>query len=269
MSAAGQAHAIHSAVDGCPPPTQNPSRAHASSDGSTAHAETSGATAPHHAKQARAQAISASLGRLDAEAANAIGPRIRRLRLERQYSLRELAKRSSLSAGFLSLVERGHASLALASLFAVARALDVPPAYLLDDVRDALSRPNQLVRCLARSGQSHFGTLAADSRTYRLLSAHLPNAILEPMIVSFPPRTTTDVLASHPGEEFAFVLRGEITYMVRRERLRLRENDSLHLLSTTPHSVSNDTGAIAELLWVQTPPVLNSILRQPPVVESS
>jgi DNA-binding transcriptional regulator YiaG len=46
----------------------------------------------------------------------AVGSTIRALRTERGLSLRELSRRTGLSTGFLSMVERGQSSLALTSL---------------------------------------------------------------------------------------------------------------------------------------------------------
>jgi transcriptional regulator with XRE-family HTH domain len=54
----------------------------------------------------------------------AIGSAIRKLRKERGLALRDLSRRSGLSTGFLSLVERGLSSPALTSLQAIAKALE-------------------------------------------------------------------------------------------------------------------------------------------------
>lgn len=55
---------------------------------------------------------------------DAIGSAIRNLRKERGLNLRDLSRRSGLSTGFLSLVERGLSSPALTSLQAIAKALE-------------------------------------------------------------------------------------------------------------------------------------------------
>ncbi|TAJ46705.1 MAG: XRE family transcriptional regulator [Herbiconiux sp.] len=71
-----------------------------------------------------------STGPLDAEAI-AMGARIRGLRIERGLTLVRLAGETGMSQPFLSLVERGHARLSLASMAKIARGLGVPPGSLL------------------------------------------------------------------------------------------------------------------------------------------
>ena len=50
------------------------------------------------------------------------GQRLRALRIERQWSLTEVAEKSGLSVSFLSAVERGQSSISVASLFKLADA---------------------------------------------------------------------------------------------------------------------------------------------------
>jgi transcriptional regulator with XRE-family HTH domain len=67
----------------------------------------------------------------------AVGSTIRALRNERGLSLRDLSRMSGLSTGFLSMVERGHSSLALTSLNNVAKALNVDLVELFRLARSA------------------------------------------------------------------------------------------------------------------------------------
>ncbi len=60
-----------------------------------------------------------------------MGARIRSLRKERGLTLVQLAATAGMSQPFLSLVERGHARLSLASMAKIARGLGVPSGSLL------------------------------------------------------------------------------------------------------------------------------------------
>lgn len=64
-----------------------------------------------------------------------IGNRIRQLRSKKGLSLRELARRTDVTASFLSQVERGTSSLSLDSLFRIAEALDVSLIHFLGEER--------------------------------------------------------------------------------------------------------------------------------------
>lgn len=60
-----------------------------------------------------------------------VGKRIRKLRLERGLTLRELEARSGVSRTTISLYERGKARMSLEALEKVARALEVSLPFLL------------------------------------------------------------------------------------------------------------------------------------------
>lgn len=57
---------------------------------------------------------------------SAVGARLRRLRLERDWTQRELAARSGLSQRFVAQVEAGRGNIALTRLATLARVLEVP-----------------------------------------------------------------------------------------------------------------------------------------------
>jgi transcriptional regulator with XRE-family HTH domain len=63
-----------------------------------------------------------------------LGARVRELRTEQGLRLSELAARAGMSQAYLSEVERGRQFLTLPGLDAVARALDIAAADLLDGV---------------------------------------------------------------------------------------------------------------------------------------
>src|SRR5678815_4812946 len=67
-----------------------------------------------------------------------VGQRVRARRMERRWTLRELAERSGLSLRFLVQVESGRANISVKRLAELAEAFDLEPADLLDTrVRDA------------------------------------------------------------------------------------------------------------------------------------
>ena len=72
--------------------------------------------------------------------AERVGPRIRARRMERGISLRELARRTQLSASFVSLVETGRCAPSLSSLRAISSELEISVDALLSDCRHAEAR---------------------------------------------------------------------------------------------------------------------------------
>lgn len=188
-----------------------------------------------------------------AQSLQEIGGLIRALRQERGLSLRELSRLTGFSISFLSLVERGRSSLALTSLQKVAAALGTSAASFFPDVgpvRDA-SVPH-VVR--ARNGGSHLST--GSQRTYKLLTGRGFTHVLEPVLVTVEPSETIEEPYAHEGEEFAYVLSGELLFIIDGAHHRLGAGDSIHFESTTLHSIHNDTDEPVQAVWVLTPRIL-------------
>jgi transcriptional regulator with XRE-family HTH domain len=181
----------------------------------------------------------------------AVGKAIRTLRKEKGLSLRELSQLAGLSTGFLSMVERGRSSLALTSLNNVAKALDTELADLFASERKVrMSHPLPHVSRAKEDGRL---SIASSQRVYKVLSPRAPGLVFEPLLVTVGPNSDLEEPYSHEGEEFAYVIEGELIFAVDSEEYRLGPGDSIHLLPTVPHAIRNDTEEPAKVLWVLTP----------------
>lgn len=187
--------------------------------------------------------------------AGVVGARIRRYRKERGLTLRGLASRAGLSIGFLSQVERGISSIGLTALGSVAKALDHSVADFFDS---GTSSPDSAVAPLPR----HFTLTRAETvttqyvsgqQTYRMLSDRGPELVLEPMLVHIAPGGRRENAYGHSGEEFAYVISGELLYEVEGVEHRLCPGDSVHLRSSVPHQLYNDTDSVTTVVSVVTP----------------
>ncbi len=220
---------------------------------------------PGSGRQARTEAVEEAVehrrGAIEVDWAatdevGAIGVEIRRLRQEQGLSLRDLSARSGLSIGFLSLVERGRSSLALTSLYAVAKALGSDVAHFFPGERADPSSAKPLTPTVVGAGDDAHVCITSSRRLYRLLSDRAPNKVLEPMRVTIQPTDKDAEPYGHGGEEFCYVLEGELTYLVDGAEYRLGRGDSIHLDSSVPHAIRNESGRVVEAVWVLTPPLL-------------
>lgn len=184
---------------------------------------------------------------------------MRQFRKERGLTLRGLATHSGLSIGFLSQVERGISSIGLTALNSVATALDRSVAEFFNDVppeeteeRQPPVSPLPSHFTLTRSATAATEYISGQ-QTYRMLSARGPNLVLEPLLVHIAPGGKREDSYGHAGEEFAFVLEGELLYEVDGVEHRLHPGDSVHLRSTVPHSMFNDTDRVTTVVSVVTP----------------
>lgn len=83
------------------------------------------------------------------ELLRSLGQRARRLRLDRGWTLREVAERSGVSSRFLVQLEAGHGNISVRRLADVARALSTTPSALLADDGDT---PQPVVALLGLRG---------------------------------------------------------------------------------------------------------------------
>jgi quercetin dioxygenase-like cupin family protein len=184
-----------------------------------------------------------------ADSIGAIGPTIRLLRQRQGLSLRDLSARTGFSISFLSLVERGRSSLALTSLQRIANGLGTEAGNFFPDVADR--RDNGTPHVARASGSHQLST--GSQRTYRLLSGRGFDHVLEPLLVTIEPSETIEEPYTHEGEEFAYVLSGELLFIIDGVEHRLGPGDSIHFRPTVPHSIHNDTNEPVQAVWVLTP----------------
>ena len=175
---------------------------------------------------------------------------IRRLRKEQGLSLRDLGRATGFSISFLSLVERGRSSISLTSLHTLAVALGVGMGSFFPEPQPDAPATAHVSR---RRGDVRLPIRGA--HTYRLLGAtNFPRA-LEPLLVTIAPDEEADPRDdyAHEGEEFAYVLSGELVFTVDGVEHMLESGDCIHYRSTVPHLVRNDGATPAEVVWVLTP----------------
>lgn len=173
----------------------------------------------------------------------AIGGRIKSRRQELGLTLQALAEASGLSAPFLSQAERNQTVPSLVSLTALASALNVEIGYFMEVPKD-----ENIVR---RADEPEF--IDIDSPViYRLLSSALPGQMMDAILMTIPPGHRFPI-DQREGEDFLYVVEGELVSHVGATTTVLKRGDSMHFRSQTPHSAWNECDVDAVLLYVGTP----------------
>jgi len=172
-----------------------------------------------------------------------LGSRLRQLRTKRRLGLAEVAAAAGISVGFLSAIERSQMSASVGTLRRLARYYRT---NILDFFDPAESNP-RLVRPRARK------VLEAGPGVHMELLAW-GNTVMEPHLFRIKPHAGSGESYAHEGEEFLFVLRGELKIALADEEYHLKRGDSFYFESATPHRWRNPGPAETWLLWVNTPP---------------
>lgn len=186
-----------------------------------------------------------------------VGALIRARRRQQHMTLMALGEAAQVSVGYLSQVERDHATPSLGTLAQIAKALGVSIEYFVS----APASHNALTRAEDRNRFS----LDGSSIVYERLGTEFPGNQLSSFIMHVPPGYQSETVA-HEGEEILFVLDGAITQRLDGEEMVMKAGDSLHFRGNRPHSWSNHTDQPARLLWTGTLALFRSTARPRPAL---
>jgi len=160
----------------------------------------------------------------DASIESAVGRQVRATRTALGMTLAELAKAASISVSMLSKIENGQTSPSLTTLEGLASVLNVPIATFFatyDEKREAtfVRKGNGLA--IERRGSSK-------GHLYQLLGHSLRSSLqVEPFLITLDENSDAYPIFQHPGVEFIYMLRGEVSYRHGQQTHILRPGDSL------------------------------------------
>lgn len=181
-----------------------------------------------------------------AEKFGSLGVRLRQLRKDKGMSITQLAAAADVPASTISKIENGLLKPSLVNAINLATALDSNLGFLVDRTRTRTAR-HAIVRRSQRSRRD-FPEMAL---VLEDLNIGFVPGLLEARIGTISPKAHSGAeYMTHPGEELAHVLSGQVLYDVDGEEFRLARGDSLHFKSDTPHRWVNDSDEPAEVLWV-------------------
>jgi DNA-binding transcriptional MerR regulator/mannose-6-phosphate isomerase-like protein (cupin superfamily) len=175
--------------------------------------------------------------------AGAIGAHLRQLRSKRRLSLAQVANSVGISVGFLSAMERSQMSGSVGTLRKLARFYKTN----ILDFFDASESGSRQVRPAERK------VLEAGAGVRMELLAW-GNTVMEPHLFRIAPEAGSGDPYTHEGEEFIYILRGDLEITVDGEEYRLEAGDSFYFESATPHRWKNPGRKETWVLWINTPP---------------
>jgi len=180
-----------------------------------------------------------------------VGGKIKQIREMKKVSVEELAERSGMDTSMILKIEEEKNVPSLAPLIKIARALGVRLGTFLDD-------SDNFGPVVVRSGEyqkgARFTSQTSEARehlNFFSLAFDKAGRNMEPFIVDIEPGLQSDyMLSSHEGEEFIYVLEGEIEINYGKEVYRLAKGDSIYLDSIVLHNVHAGNNNSAKILAV-------------------
>ena len=177
-----------------------------------------------------------------------LGERIKRFRLERNLTLKEVELKAKVSATHVSEIERGMTSPTVGALVKIARALGTEPSYFLQhDAHPSVS--------VVRKGKRRVMKYDEWGARIGCLSKGISHAQTSFLEVELDPGLVQSLEPwVHTGEELIHILKGVVEIHVGPERHLLKEGDCIHFRSSEPHTVRNIGDGPSRVLWVALPP---------------
>lgn len=187
---------------------------------------------------------------------NNLGEKIRQFRNFRQISREELALNANLDISQLEKIEEKGVIPSLGHLIKISRALGVRIGTFLDDHEQV---GPVIVKAGSEKESLSFSTKDQTSRehlNFFSLAQDKAGRHMEPFIVEIEPSRESDYkLSTHEGEEFIFVLEGDIEINYGKDVFRITKGDTIYLDSVVPHNVHAAGNKPAKILAVVYTPV--------------
>ena len=182
-----------------------------------------------------------------------VGAKIRGLRETKNLSVEEIAERSGLSVEQINSIENDVNLPSLGPLIKIARALGVRLGTFMDH-NDALGPIVCRAADREKDSSISFSNGAVDARKhmeYHPLAQQKAGRHMEPFVIDIHPEESPEFqLSDHEGEEFIFVMQGEVEVVYGKETYNLREGDSIFYDSIVKHHVHGAPGKSAKILAV-------------------
>jgi transcriptional regulator with XRE-family HTH domain len=167
------------------------------------------------------------------------GAVLKTLRTQRGWTLSEVSRRTGLPVSTLSKVENDKMSLTYDKLTRISEGLEVDISRLFGGGGEVEEIPSGVSgrRSLTRAGEGR----AIETRNYGHLypAADLLNKRIIPIVAEVRARSLEEFgeLVRHPGEEYAFVIEGEIElHTTLYTPLHLKTGDSIYFDSGMGHA---------------------------------
>ncbi|NQT58776.1 MAG: helix-turn-helix transcriptional regulator [Bacteroidetes bacterium] len=200
-----------------------------------------------------------------------VGSRIKEERKKNKITIEQLAKRTGLSKGFISQIERGLAHPSITTLKKIAHSFQISVVTLFGNTNEeneqesaVLSKEvdrNKVVNeyiqdiTIVRTRHRKKMILPGSHITYEMVSPDL-NRKLQVLYLRLDPGETSGKrpIIDPTGEKCILVLKGQLEFTVGEETMILESGDSIYFPASLPQSWKGIGNTHIEAIITMTPP---------------
>jgi transcriptional regulator with XRE-family HTH domain len=170
-----------------------------------------------------------------------IGDRIRLLRVSQKRTLQEIADNSDLSKSMISKIENNKTVPSVAALVKISKVLGTNISNLLEH--------DGFLNAIVTSRQKAEENLTITDKGYSIFpfASEYHEKKMQPFLFVARKGEVKPHQLSHEGEEFIYILRGEMKMQVGEVEYHLKEGDSLYFNTLQKHGILPFTDEVVYL----------------------
>lgn len=174
-----------------------------------------------------------------------IGPKVKALRKQGNYSLQSLADRADVSAATIHKIEQNGMVPTITTLLKIAAALERPITFFVEDDEEDL--PTVFT---AANGRKPIYTSHAGIDLAGITGPYGDFLVASAVATVIPGASSGTKPMQHTGEELVYMLSGHLQFEVSGVTYMLGRGDSLHFRTQQPHSWCNPGAKDAVAVWM-------------------
>ncbi len=169
------------------------------------------------------------------------GEKIRALREAQGWSREHLAEATGQTPEFIADVESGDISPPVAFILRLSGAYGVDPGTFLRDEEKERIRDQRAQAYVNRTRNYSYQTLTSGAENDHLRAF---------MVTIEPHHDHKPVAYKHEGEEFIFVMEGELEFTLGSQVHTLKKGEAIHFHSNTPHKLKSLSAEVTRCLVI-------------------
>lgn len=158
------------------------------------------------------------------------GEKIRKIRESHRWTVEDMARQTGQTPETILQVESDGVVPSVSFLLRLSRALNVDPGTFLRDEEKSAIKDQRTQAFVKRTKSFNYQTLTPGAENEHLRSF---------MITIEPYQDHKPVALKHEGEEFVYVMEGDLELTLGNKKNHLKPGESMHFNSETPHKLKS------------------------------
>lgn len=167
-----------------------------------------------------------------------IESKIKNLREAANLTIEELAKAVGVTLEQMKLIESGDVHPTISVLMKISRFMGVRLGTILDGTEASGPIINSNGDCNPTINIANGSSKSSDHLNFYSLAENKSDRNMEPLMIDVEFQQTSADFSKHEGEEFIYVLDGQINIYYGTETYKLSKGDSIYYDSIVPHLIS-------------------------------